>query len=87
MLLHIEQSHAPEDCSYGKGGSTPLFDGDSKDVKIHGYRLAFPLRDHARQRSSRGTARGLMEGAESADVMGVCARAGSPVPCWPWPSG
>jgi hypothetical protein len=42
MLFHIKQSHAPEDCPYGKGGSTSLFDGDSKDVKIHGYWLAFP---------------------------------------------
>ena len=37
MLFHIKQSHAPKDCPYGKGGSQSLFDGDSKDVKIHGY--------------------------------------------------
>ena len=42
MLFHIKQSHAPQDCPYGKGGSRSLFDGDSKDVKIHGYWLAFP---------------------------------------------
>ena len=42
MLFHIKQSHAPKDCPYGKGGSRSLFDGDSKDVKILGYWLAFP---------------------------------------------
>ena len=42
MLFHIKQSHAPKDCPYGKGGSRSLFDGESKDVKIHGYWLAFP---------------------------------------------
>jgi hypothetical protein len=42
MLFHIKQSHTPQDCPYGKGGSRSLFDGDSKDVKILGYWLAFP---------------------------------------------
>jgi hypothetical protein len=42
MLFHITQSHAPQDCPYGRGGSRSLFDGDSKDVKILGYWLAFP---------------------------------------------
>ena len=42
MLFHITQSHAPQDCPYGKGGSRSLFDGESKDVKIHGVWLAFP---------------------------------------------
>lgn len=37
MLFHIKQSHAPQDCPYGKGGSRSLFDGESTDVKIHGY--------------------------------------------------
>jgi hypothetical protein len=42
MLFHIKQSHEPQYCPYGKGGSTSLFDSDVKDVKIHGYWLAFP---------------------------------------------
>jgi hypothetical protein len=42
MLFHIKQSHEPRDCPLGKGGSTSLFDGESKDVTIHGYWLAFP---------------------------------------------
>ncbi|HZB75495.1 MAG TPA: DUF3303 family protein [Solirubrobacteraceae bacterium] len=42
MLFHIKQTHAPEHCPYGKGGSTSLFDGESKDVTIHGYWLSFP---------------------------------------------
>ena len=42
MLFHVTQSHAPRDCPYGKGGSTSLFDGDSKDVKVLGYWLSFP---------------------------------------------
>ena len=42
MLFHITQTHEPKDCPYGKGGSRSLFDGESKDVTIHGYWLAFP---------------------------------------------
>jgi hypothetical protein len=42
MLFHIKQSHEPRDCPYGKGGSRSLFDSASKDVKIHGFWLAFP---------------------------------------------
>src|SRR3954451_5392088 len=42
MLIHIKQSHAPDDCPYGRGGSTSLFDGEYEDVKVHGYWLAFP---------------------------------------------
>jgi hypothetical protein len=42
MLFHIKQSHAPADCPYEKGGSRSLFDGESKDVRIVGYWLAFP---------------------------------------------
>ncbi len=42
MLFHIEQTHAPDDCPYGKGGSQSLFDAKSTEVKIHGYWLAFP---------------------------------------------
>ncbi|HEX3226766.1 MAG TPA: DUF3303 family protein [Gaiellaceae bacterium] len=42
MLFHIKQTHAPQDCPYGKGGSRSLFDFESKDVKIHGFWLAFP---------------------------------------------
>jgi hypothetical protein len=42
MLFHVKQSHAPEHCPYGKGGSRSLFDHQSSDVKIHGYWLAFP---------------------------------------------
>jgi hypothetical protein len=42
LLFHIKQSHAPADCPYGKGGSKSLFEQHSKDVKIHGYWLAFP---------------------------------------------
>jgi hypothetical protein len=34
--------NTPQDCPYGKGGSRSLFDSESKDVKIHGYWLAFP---------------------------------------------
>ena len=42
MLFHIKQSHLPENCPLGKGGSRSLFDADSTDVTIHGYWLAFP---------------------------------------------
>jgi hypothetical protein len=42
MLFHIKQTHAPQDCPFGKGGSRSLFDAESKDVKIHGFWLAFP---------------------------------------------
>lgn len=42
MLFHVKQTHAPQDCPYGKGGSRSLFDYQSKEVKIRGYWLAFP---------------------------------------------
>ena len=42
MLIHVKQSHKPKDCPYGKGGSRSLFDRESKEVRIHGYWLAFP---------------------------------------------
>ncbi len=42
MLFHIKQSHAPEHCPYGKGGSQSLFDGAYEHVRIVGYWLAFP---------------------------------------------
>ena len=42
MLFHIKQSHLPENCPYGKGGSRSLFDSASTDVEIRGYWLAFP---------------------------------------------
>lgn len=42
MLFHVRQTHAPNDCPYGKGGSRSLFDYQSKDVTIRGYYLAFP---------------------------------------------
>jgi hypothetical protein len=42
VLFHIKQRHAPNDCPYGKGGSRSLFEGDSKDVRIVGFWLAFP---------------------------------------------
>ena len=42
MLFHIKQTHTPENCPYGKGGSRSLFDSASTDVEIRGYWLAFP---------------------------------------------
>ena len=42
MLFHIKQSHAPQDCPYGRGGSKSLFDERYSDVEIRGYWLAFP---------------------------------------------
>ena len=42
MLFHIKQSHAPQDCPYGRGGSKSLFDEGYGGVKIRGYWLAFP---------------------------------------------
>ena len=41
MLFHIKQTHTPENCPYGKGGSRSLFDSEAKDVKLIGYWLAF----------------------------------------------
>jgi uncharacterized protein DUF3303 len=42
MLFHIKQSHAPEHCPYGQGGSRSLFDESAPGVKVVGYYLAFP---------------------------------------------
>ena len=50
MLFHIKQTHAPQDCPFGKGGSRSLFDAESKDVRILGSWLAFPqITLHARR--------------------------------------
>jgi Domain of unknown function (DUF3303) len=42
MLFHIKQSHEPQHCPYGRGGSKSLFDEGYEDVKILGDWLAFP---------------------------------------------
>jgi hypothetical protein len=42
MLFHIKQTHAPQDCPYGKGGSPKLFDREAAGITMHGYWLAFP---------------------------------------------
>ncbi len=42
MLFHIKQTHAPEHCPYGKGGSPGLFDREAPGIKLIGYYLAFP---------------------------------------------
>jgi len=42
MLFHVTQRHEPDDCPYGKGGSTSLFDGESTNVRLVGYWLSFP---------------------------------------------
>ncbi len=34
MLFHIEQIHKPEDCPYGRGGSSSLRDDTVTDVKL-----------------------------------------------------
>jgi hypothetical protein len=42
MLFHIKQTHEPQDCPYGAGGSPALFDRDAPDITLHGFWLAFP---------------------------------------------
>jgi hypothetical protein len=42
MLFHVKQTHAPQDCPYGRGGSRSLFDAQSTEVRVRGYWLAFP---------------------------------------------
>jgi hypothetical protein len=42
MLFHIKQSHEPRECPYERGGSTSLFDSESKDVQVIGYWLSYP---------------------------------------------
>ncbi len=42
MLFHIEQTHAPADCPYGKGGSRSLFDENAEGVTVRGFWLSFP---------------------------------------------
>ena len=36
MLFHVEQVHTPENCPYGRGGSTTLFDATVAGVKVMG---------------------------------------------------
>jgi hypothetical protein len=42
MLFHVTQTHAPQDCPYGTGGSTALVDREAPGIKVVGYWLAFP---------------------------------------------
>jgi hypothetical protein len=42
MLFHIEQSHEPADCPYGKGGSRSLHDASVEGVQVLGVYGAFP---------------------------------------------
>jgi hypothetical protein len=41
MLFHIEQSHAPADCPYGRGGSRSLHDATVEGVEVVGVYGAF----------------------------------------------
>jgi hypothetical protein len=41
MLFHITQVHAPEDCPYGRGGSSSLHDASVEGVTVHGVYGAF----------------------------------------------
>ena len=41
MLFHIEQTHAPKDCPYGKGGSRSLHDASVDGVEVKGVYGAF----------------------------------------------
>jgi hypothetical protein len=41
MLFHIEQSHEPADCPYGKGGSRSLHDASVEGVRVLGVYGAF----------------------------------------------
>ena len=41
MLFHIEQTHAPENCPYGKGGSRSLHDASVDGVEVKGVYGAF----------------------------------------------
>jgi hypothetical protein len=41
MLFHIEQSHAPADCPYGRGGSRSLHDATVEGVNVVGVYGAF----------------------------------------------
>lgn len=41
MLFHIEQSHAPADCPYGRGGSRSLHDATVEGVRVVGVYGAF----------------------------------------------
>jgi len=41
MLFHIEQSHSPEHCPYGSGGSRSLHDASAEGVDVKGVYGAF----------------------------------------------
>jgi hypothetical protein len=41
MLFHIEQSHTPENCPYGRGGSPSLYDDSVAGVKLIGVYGSF----------------------------------------------
>ncbi len=41
MLFHVEQTHSPENCPYGQGGSRSLHDGSVDGVEVKGVYGAF----------------------------------------------
>ena len=41
MLFHIKQVHTPENCPYGKGGSTTLYNARAEGIKVLGVYGAF----------------------------------------------
>ena len=41
MLFHIEQTHTPENCPYGKGGSRSLHDASVDGVEVKAVYGAF----------------------------------------------
>jgi hypothetical protein len=41
MLFHVEQTHSPENCPYGQGGSRSLHDASVAGVEVKGVYGAF----------------------------------------------
>jgi hypothetical protein len=41
LLFHIEQTHQPEDCPYGHGGSRSFLDATVEGVEVKGIYGAF----------------------------------------------
>jgi hypothetical protein len=41
MLFHVEQTHSPENCPYGQGGSRSLHDSSVDGVEVKGVYGAF----------------------------------------------
>ena len=73
MLFHVEQTHSPENCPYGQGGSRSLHDASAAGVEVKGVYGAFT--EHVvlpcSSRPTTSTCLAPVPGARHEDLLGA----------------